>query len=128
MPNDVWGVKERHHITGTINGHAFRGPLGADGETFYLSLGAAWLRDTHLAPGTAVEVELSPEGPQVTQMAADITAALDADPQAKAYFKSLATFYRKNYIKWIEGARQPATRTARIEEMLGLLKDGKKAR
>lgn len=126
--NDVWGVKERHHITGAINGHAFRGPLGTDGQTFYLALGAAWLRDTQLAPGTVVAVELSPEGPQVTQMAADITAALDAEPQAKAYFESLATFYRKNYMKWIEGARQPATRAARIEKMLSLLKDGKKAR
>jgi hypothetical protein len=127
-PNEAWGVKERHHVSGTIDGHAFRGPLGADGETFYLTLGPAWLRDNHLAPGAAVEVMITPEGPQITQMAADITLALDAEPQAKAYFESLATFYRKNYINWIEEARQPATRAARIEKMLDLLKDGKKAR
>jgi hypothetical protein len=28
-PNQVWGVKQRHHITGAINGYAVRGSLGS---------------------------------------------------------------------------------------------------
>jgi len=38
----------------------------------------------------------------------------------------LATFYRNTYIKWIESAKRPETRAARIEEMVQLLKAGKK--
>jgi ATPase subunit of ABC transporter with duplicated ATPase domains len=41
---------------------------------------------------------------------------------------SLATFYRNGYIRWIESARRPETRQARITEMIGLLKAGKKQR
>jgi hypothetical protein len=30
-PNEVWGVKQRHHITGTVNGCKVRGSLPARG-------------------------------------------------------------------------------------------------
>lgn len=125
-PNDVWGVKQRHHISGSINGAAVRGSLGLDGTQFFLPLGDAWRRDTGLSVGASVDVVLSPEGPQSEQLSADVAAALDAEPQAKTFFESLATFYRNNYIKWIENAKRPETRAARIEEMIRLLKAGQK--
>ena len=43
-PNEVWGVKQRHHITGSVNGCAVRGSLGSDGRKYFLPLGAAWRR------------------------------------------------------------------------------------
>jgi hypothetical protein len=125
-PNEVWGVKQRHHITGTINGCGVRGSLGSDGTQYFLPLGAAWRGDNDLDAGTVVEVVLSPEGPQMEQLAADVSAALDAEPAAKAFFEGLATFYRKGYMRWIEGAKRPETRSARIAEMIELLKAGKK--
>ena len=127
-PNEVWGEKQRHHVTGSINGRKYRGPLGQDGEHYFVSLGAAWLRDQGLEPGQAVEVDLAPEGPQSETLSADIAAALDFAPQARAFFQSLATFYRNGYIKWVEGARRPEMRQARITEMIGLLEAGKKQR
>ena len=69
---------------------------------------------------------LSPEGPQSEGLSPDIASALNAEPQAKAFFESLATFYRNTYIKWIESAKKPETRRARIQEMVALLKAGKK--
>jgi hypothetical protein len=125
-PNDVWGVKQRHHITGSVNGCAVRGPLDSDGTQFFLSLGAAWRRDSGLDVGTEADVVLSPEGPQFERLSPDIASALDAEPQAKAFFESLATFYRNNYVKWIESAKRLETRATRIHEMVQLLKAGKK--
>jgi len=40
----------------------------------------------------------------------------------------LATFYRNGYLRWIGGVKRPETRSARIAEMLSLLKAGKKQR
>jgi hypothetical protein len=37
-------------------------------------------------------------------MAEDIAAALGAEPEARRFFESLATYYRKNFIRWIDGA------------------------
>ena len=127
-PNEVWGIKQRHHVTGSINGCAIRGSLGSDGGQYFLSLGAAWRRDNGVEAGAEVEVVLAPEGPQADALAADILAALDNEPEAKAFFEGLATFYRNGYIRWVEGARRPETRSARIAEMLGLLKASKKQR
>lgn len=127
-PNEVWGVKQRHHITGSINGCAVRGSLGSDGSQYFLPLGAAWRRDSRLAAGAEVEVVLAPEGPQADTLAADVLLALDGEPEARAFFESLATFYRNGYIRWIESAKRPETRSARIAEMLSLLKAGKKQR
>lgn len=76
--------------------------------------------------GTKVDVVLSPEGTQSENMSADVIRALDAEPQAKAFFESLATFYRNTFIKWIESAKKRETRAARINEMIELLKTGKK--
>lgn len=125
-PNEVWGVKQRHHITGTVNGYGVRGSLGSDGAQYFLPLGAAWRRDCGLDAGSNVEVVLSPEGPQSEGLAPDVSSALEAEPQARTFFESLATFYRNTYIKWIESAKRPETRAARIKEMIELLKAGKK--
>jgi hypothetical protein len=127
-PNTVWEAKARHHITGTIQQHKVRGPLAAEGHRYYLALGAAWRRDNGLDAGDRVEVVLAPEGPQAGTLAADIAGALAAQPEAKAFFDSLATFYRSNYIRWVEGARRPETRATRIQELLALLQAGKKQR
>ena len=125
-PNDVWGVKERHYIAGSINGCRVRGALDSNGRQFFLSLGAAWRRDNNLDAGAEVDVILSPEGPQSESLAPDVSGALEAEPEAKAFFDSLATFYRKNYVRWIESAKRTETRCARIAEMVTLLKAGQK--
>jgi len=125
-PNEVWGSKLRHHITGSINGVTIRGSLGSDGQQYFLPIGAAWRRDSGLNTGATVEVILSPEGPQSELLAPDITAALVSEPQAREFFEALPTFYRKNYIRWIANAKRPETRAAHILEMVELLKAGKR--
>ena len=75
--------------------------------------------------GAQVAVALALEGPQVGAMAEDIAAALEANPDARHFFESLATFYRKNFIRWIEGAKRPETRAKRIAETVSTLRAGK---
>mgnify|MGYP000932534488 CR=1 FL=1 len=127
-PAEVWGEKPRHHVRGSVDGHAVRGPLGGGENGYVLALGPAWLRETGLEAGAEVEVTLEPEGPQADALAGDVVAALDAEPEARGFFAGLATFYRKGYLRWIDGARRPEVRSARIAEMVALLKAGKKQR
>lgn len=125
-PNDAWGQKEKHYITGTVNGCPVRGPLEAADGAYRVPLGAAWRRDNGLKAGDKVQVELAPEGPQVKAMPPDVARALSAEPAARAFFEGLATFYRKNFMRWIESAKRPETRAKRITEMVVLLKAGKR--
>lgn len=127
-PNEVWGVKDRHYVTGSIDGFTIRGCLDSEGTQPILLLGPAWRRDNPVAVGAEVEVVLAPEGHQSATVAPDIAAALDAEPEARKFFESVAPFYRNNFIRWIESARRQETRRARISEMISLLKAGKKQR
>lgn len=120
-PNDAWGHKERHDVVGTINGHTVRGPLQADREGYVLLLGPAWRRDAMLDTSAEVEVELAPEGPLIEELAEDFRSALVANAAARAFFESIPTFYRKNYVRWVEEAKRPETRTKRITETVALL-------
>ncbi len=58
-PREVWGVKPRFHVTGTINEISVRGTLGALGQDHFLRLGAAWMRNSGIEPGAMVTVNLS---------------------------------------------------------------------
>jgi len=127
-PNDVWGVRKRHYLGGTINGHEVRGVVEGEGPSFFFSLGAAWLRDNDIDTESPVEVILSPEEPLPESVDDDISSALESEPEAKAFFEGLAPFYRKNFIRWIESARRPETRKVRIAEMMDSLKAGKRDR
>ena len=82
-----------------------------------------------IAIGDEVTVELAPEGPQRGDLADDIAAALAANPAAGAFFDTLAQFYRKAYLRWIDATtRRPDLRAARIAEVVGLLAAGVKER
>lgn len=125
-PNQAWGEKARHDVHGTINALRIRGKLEAMQPAGYvLALGPAWRRDSGIDVDDAVTVLLEPEGPHLGNLAADVSTALTESPQALAFFNSLPTFYRKNYMRWIDSAKRPATRANRIAEMVELLQAGK---
>lgn len=125
-PDAVWGAKDRHYVAGSINGHTIRGAIDSDGPRPFMALGPSWCRDKGMEAGTEVEVVLAPEEPLSGSLSPDVAAALDAEPEAKRFFDSVAPFYRKNYVRWIESAKRPETRRARIDETVRSLKAGKK--
>jgi uncharacterized protein YdeI (YjbR/CyaY-like superfamily) len=76
-----------------------------------------------------VHVILSPEGVQLDELDEDIAALLAVEPGAARFFESLAQFYRKAYLKWLDGAkRRPSVREERLVELINLLKAGRKTR
>ena len=111
-----------------MNGCGVRGALTQRDGGHFLELGPAWCRDTPVAPGTPVQVTLYPEGPQFDSLAADVAAALEAEPAARRFFESLATFYRNGYVNWIEEAKRPETRKRRIADTVDSLRTGQKQR
>lgn len=128
-PNQTWSVKPRHHVTGTVDGMGLRGVLERRSDGYGFTLGPAWARGCGVDVGDTVAVVLLPEGPQRDDLAADVAGALAANPQAGAFFDSLAQFYRRAYLSWIDATkRSPAKRAERITQMIKLLDAGIKQR
>jgi Bacteriocin-protection, YdeI or OmpD-Associated/Domain of unknown function (DUF1905) len=128
-PDEAWGARAEHPVTGTVGGRRVRGRLAPGGRGWTLTLSPMWVRDADVAVGEEVIVELSPEGPQRGDLADDIAAALEANPAAAAFFDTLAQFYRKAYLRWIDATtRRPDLRAARIAEVVDLLAAGIKQR
>jgi hypothetical protein len=128
-PDAAWGVKSQHPVGGTINGRRIRGTVSGGPDEWSLIMGPSWIRDSGLAIGDEATLELNPEGPQRADLAADIAAALAASPAAGAFFDTLAQFYRKAYLRWIDATtRRPDVRAARIAEVAELLAAGIKER
>ena len=128
-PDQAWGAKAEHPVAGTINGRPVRGTIAPGGRGWALTVTPMWMRDAGVAVGSDVTVEVAPEGPQRSDLADDIVAALDANPAAAAFFDTLAQFYRKAYLRWIEATtRRPDLRAVRIAEVVDLLAAGIKQR
>jgi len=128
-PDQVFGPKARHHVAGTVNGMRVRAVIKPIEGGYGFILGAAWRRDCGVRTGDAVEVSLAPEGPQRDDLPTDLAAALNANPAAGEFFDSLAQFYRKGYLRWIEATRRsPQIRADRIAETVRLLAEGHKSR
>lgn len=128
-PDEEWGAKAEHPVGGTIGGQKVRGTIAQGGGGWVFTVSPMWMCDTGTTVGADVVVELAPEGPQRGDLAADIAAALDANPAAAEFWDTLAQFYRKAYLRWIDATkRRPDQRPVRIAEVVDLLAAGVKER
>lgn len=64
--------------------------------------------------------DAAPE-PQMPAVPAELQQALDARPEAAARWEKLRPSHRREYVNWIAGARQQATRVRRAEKAIVML-------
>ncbi|HET9780873.1 MAG TPA: YdeI/OmpD-associated family protein [Candidatus Dormibacteraeota bacterium] len=128
-PAEIWGHRDRYHVTGTIEEVRFRTTLVHKNGNWQMELAMKSRSSSGLHDGQVVRVEMWPEGPQLDELAPDIGQALAARPKAQSAFEALAQFYRKGWLRWIDGTkRRPEERARRIAEMVDLLESGQKER
>ena len=128
-PDEAWGAKAEHPVAGTVNDRRVRGRIVPGGGGWVFVLTPMWMRDAGVAAGDDVIVELAPEGPQRGDLADDVAVALEANPGAAAFYDTLAQFYRRAYLRWIDATtRRPELRAARIAKVVDLLAAGIKQR
>ncbi len=126
-PDEVWTAKPRHHVNGSLDGKFVRGIIERHGEEWGFLLGPAWVRDCGAVVGKRATVVIEAEGPQRGDLAEDFADALAADPAAGAFWDGLAQFYRKAYLRWIDGTkRNPDERARRIAQAVTMLAAGVK--
>jgi len=123
---DALGGGRRPPVTITVNGHSWKSRVAIMRGRYLLGLSNANRQAAGVTTGDEVEVELELDSePRVVVEPADFARVLDADPVARAAYDRLADGRKREYVRDIEGAKRPETRTRRIEKAIATLRDGR---
>jgi len=77
--------------------------------------------------GDEISVSLTEDKEERTvEIADDILAVFNENPEAKALFDKMSYTHRKEYIRWISEAKKTDTRESRKTKMIQMILEGKK--
>jgi len=125
-PKAEFGKANLVPIRAEFDGEPYRGVIANMGEGPCLIV----LKEIRAKIGKNVGDEVSirlwhDTEPRVIEPPADLAEAMGTVPAARAYWDKLAPSHRKQYVQWLESAKRPETRTARLAKAVALLAEGK---
>ncbi|MGP0224493.1 MULTISPECIES: YdeI/OmpD-associated family protein [unclassified Paenarthrobacter] len=130
VPEDVvtgLGAGKRPPVVVTMNGKSYRSSIAVMGGKYMVGVSAANRELTGVSAGDTLEVDLEVDTrPRVVEVPGDLAAALDAEPDAKAFYATLNYSAQRRYVEPIGDAKSEETRARRIAKVVSDLKAGKK--
>jgi hypothetical protein len=118
------GPSRKPPVVMTINGHSYRGSVAFMGGEFWIGASNDFRRTAGVAAGDQVDVDLVLDTePRAVTVPDDLAAALDADPEARAFFDGLSYSNKRRIVEPIADAKTPETRQRRIEKSVTALHD-----
>ena len=123
---EALGKGKRPPVVVTINGYSYRNTVAVYGDEFLIGVAQEHRAPAGVKPGDEIEVDLVLDtAPREVEVPADFAAALDAAPEAKAFFERLSYSNKRRYTLSIEGAKSEETRQRRIERSVSQLREGR---
>jgi hypothetical protein len=130
VPDDVveaLGAGKRPPVVVTVGGYTYRTTVAPMGGSFWVPLAAEHREAAGVQADEEVEVSVVLDtAPREVGVPEDLAAAFE--DAVRAQFDALAFSHRKEWVRWIEEAKKPETRAARIEKTVESLRAGKKVR
>jgi hypothetical protein len=130
VPDDVvtaLGSGRRPAVVVTVGAYTYRTTVAPMGGSYWIPLAAEHREAAGVAAGEEVDVRVELDTtPREVAVPDDLDAALDG--AARSAFDGLAYSHRKEWVRWVEEAKKPETRAARIEKTAASLREGKKTR
>ena len=109
------------------NGHELRVRVGSHDGAPFIPVSAATRAGADVAAGDRVEVTVEVDTePVVVEVPDDLAAALEQEPEARAFFDGLTTSQRKGFTTSVTSAKKPETRRRRVERAVAALRQGQK--
>jgi len=85
------------------------------------------LRQLSKKKGDSVEVTVTlDDTPRKVDIPQELQNALNENIEAKSLFEKLAYTHRKEYARWVESARQSATRISRAQRTVAMVQKNNK--
>src|SRR5580698_3003064 len=129
VPDDIieaLGGGKRPPVVVTIGGHTFRTTIAPMGGQYLLGVNAENRTAAGATAGDELDVEIALDtAPRSVTVPDDLTSALRA---ADLTLDGLSYTHRKEWVRWIEEAKKPETRAARVVKTVEALRSGKRTR
>jgi hypothetical protein len=129
VPDEVvaaLGAGKRPPVVVTINGYTYRNTVAVYGGVYMLGVSAQHREGAGVVAGEELDVELELDtAPREVSVPADLAAALEAEPAARATFEGLSYSNKSWHVLQVEGAKTDATRERRIAKSVEVLKEGR---
>ena len=123
------GAGSRPAVLVTLGGHTYRTTVAKMGGRFLVPLSAENRAAAGVAAGDVVDVQIELDAePREVAVPADLEAALSQDVAAREFYQGLAYTHRKEWVRWIEEAKRPATRATRLAATVEALRAGRRNR
>ena len=130
VPDEVvaaLGGGQRPAVRVTIAGYSYRSTAARMQGRYLIPLSAENRAGAGVAAGDGVQVEIElDDAPREVTMPEDLAAAMTAS--ARRSYDSLSFTHRKEWVRWIEEAKRPETRAARVSKTVEALAAGIKTR
>lgn len=121
---EALGKGKRPPVVVTINGYSYRNTVAVYGDEFLIGVAQEHRAPAGVKPGDEIEVDLVLDtAPREVEVPPDFAAALDAAPEAKAFFESLSYSNKRRYTLSIDDAKSEETRRRRIETSVSRLRE-----
>ncbi len=108
-------TKKSFRVRGMLDQYHFAGvalvPVG--GGDYIFAVNATMRKATKKKKGDTLEVAME-EDPEPPKISASLLECLEDEPQAKAYFITLAHSHQLYFTRWIDSAKTEATRIKRL--------------
>lgn len=123
---EALGAGKRPPVRVTLNGYTYRNTVAVMGGTYMIGVSNEHRTASGLKGGDVVDVDLELDtAPREVSVPADLGAALDAEPAARATFDRLSYSNKSWHALQVEGARTDATRRRRIAKSIAALREGR---
>lgn len=111
------GWKKGFRVKGKLDSHAIKGVslLPHGGGSFIMAINADMRKGIKKRKGAMLNVQLQ-EDKTPLQLSPELMECLTDEPQALAFFNSLAPSHQRYFSQWIESAKTEATKTKRIAQ------------
>jgi len=124
IPGDLkqlFGTTGRIPVSATFDGIPYRGSIVRWAGPPLIIVLQEILRELGKAPGDTLHVTLELDTlPRVVELDDDIETALKAANELDAY-RALAYSHQRQFMVWIDGAKQEKTRRTRIEKTVAMV-------
>ena len=123
---EALGGSKRPAVVVTLDHYSYRSTVAPMGGEWWVGVNADHRAASGLKAGDAVQVTLELDtAPRELEVPAELEAALDADPQARAFFDGLSYSNRRVFTLSVEGTNNPETKARRVEKSIALMREGR---